>query len=217
MRSPSARNLRGPPQRCTVANANGVVGNETVTNVAISCANTYSVGGTVSGLVGSGLVLQNNAGDDATVAANGAFSFQTLISWGAAYAVTVKAGPSQPVQTCSVASASGTLSNSAVANVTVTCQTDRFAYVTNSSREHDFHLHDQFGQWRADSRGELTVRPGGGPSAMAIRPIESIRVCRQLQRQHDQHAPAVDPVTGALTLVGTEGQARFPQRLRWIR
>src|SRR5690242_9387265 len=36
---------------------------------------TYAVSGNVSGLLGSGLVLQNNAGDDLPIAANGNFSF----------------------------------------------------------------------------------------------------------------------------------------------
>ena len=40
-----------------------------------AAAALFQVGGTVSGLQGTGLVLQNNAGDSVSVSTNGAFSF----------------------------------------------------------------------------------------------------------------------------------------------
>ena len=51
---------------------------------------TYTVGGTVSGLQGSGLVLQSTGGDDLPISADGAFVFATRVADGSAYAVTVK-------------------------------------------------------------------------------------------------------------------------------
>ena len=36
-------------------------------------SNAYKVGGTVSGLLGSGLILQNNGKDKLTISANGSF------------------------------------------------------------------------------------------------------------------------------------------------
>jgi hypothetical protein len=45
---------------------------------AVQCAtNTYAVGGTVAGLRGSGLVLQDNLGDNLPVRADGSFAFAT--------------------------------------------------------------------------------------------------------------------------------------------
>ena len=79
---------------------------------------TYSIGGTVSGLSGTGLVLQNNGGDNLTVNSNGAFTFATKVNSGAAYAVTVATQPSG--QTCTVATGSGTATAN-VTNVAVTC------------------------------------------------------------------------------------------------
>jgi hypothetical protein len=38
---------------------------------------TFTIGGTVSGLAGTGLVLENNSGDDLSVGANGTFTFFT--------------------------------------------------------------------------------------------------------------------------------------------
>lgn len=82
---------------------------------------TYTVGGTLSGLTGSGLVLQNNSGDDLTVSADGSFTFATGLTDSASYSVTVKTQPSNPTQTCSVSNGTGTISAANVTNVVVTC------------------------------------------------------------------------------------------------
>jgi hypothetical protein len=79
---------------------------------------TYSIGGTVSGLSGTGLVLQNNGGDNLTVNSNGAFTFATKVNSSGAYAVTVATQPSG--QTCTVAAGNGTATAN-VTNVGVTC------------------------------------------------------------------------------------------------
>jgi hypothetical protein len=86
---------------------------------------TYSVGATVSGLNGTGLVLQNNGGGDITVTANGTVTFASAQASGTAYAVTVLAQPSGPAQTCTVANGAGTIAQANVSNVAVTC-TDNF-------------------------------------------------------------------------------------------
>ena len=65
-----------PGQTCTVTNGSGTA-NANVTNVAVNCVTTYSIGGTVSGLVGTGLVLQNNGADNLTFTVSGAFTFAT--------------------------------------------------------------------------------------------------------------------------------------------
>src|ERR1700682_3671712 len=62
----------------------------------------YSIGGTVTGLTGSGLVLQDNGGDNLTVTAAGPFTFKTAVAKGAAFAVTVATQPVNPEQSCAV-------------------------------------------------------------------------------------------------------------------
>ncbi|MGH8241671.1 MAG: hypothetical protein ACREXP_32260, partial [Steroidobacteraceae bacterium] len=52
-----------------------------------------TIGGTVAGLAGSGLILQNNGADDLAVSANGAFNFKTSVDAGSAYNITVFALP----------------------------------------------------------------------------------------------------------------------------
>src|ERR1700746_2363620 len=82
---------------------------------------TFTIGGAITGLTGTGLVLVDNGNDSLTVAAGStAFTFKTAVASGGAYAVTVGTQPSSPSETCTVANGSG----AATANVTsvqVTC------------------------------------------------------------------------------------------------
>jgi len=83
----------------------------------------FSVGGSVSGLAsGNEVVLQNNGGDDLTVASDGNFTFPTELPDGSNYDVTVAMQPMSPNQTCSVANGSGTISSANVSDVQVQCQ-----------------------------------------------------------------------------------------------
>ncbi len=91
-------------------------------------ATDFNVGGSVSGLSGSGLVLQINGANDLQVNADGKFNFNKRLSKGNAYAVTVKTSPSTPVkQTCAVNQGSGTITGAIVNNVAVICTTNSFA------------------------------------------------------------------------------------------
>ena len=81
----------------------------------------YTIGGTVHGLAGSGLVLQDNGGGDLAVATNGSFKFGTTVASGHSYLVTVAAQPSNPSQACIVSSSSGVVTSGAVTNVFVNC------------------------------------------------------------------------------------------------
>jgi hypothetical protein len=90
-----------PTQVCVATNGSGTVGGANVTTVSIACTtSTFTVGGSVAGLVGTGLVLQNNGGNNRSIAANGSFVFTTPVASGAAYAVTVLTQPTGPTQTC---------------------------------------------------------------------------------------------------------------------
>lgn len=113
-----------PMQTCSVANGSGTIGTANVTNVAVTCITqptTATVGGTVTGLIGSGLKLKLNSGSNFAINANGAFVFTTPLSSGASYTVTVTAQPSNPAQVCTVANGSGTIGSSNVTDVAVSC------------------------------------------------------------------------------------------------
>jgi|GEM_PF-6637654 len=79
----------------------------------------------VIGLKGTGLVLQNNGGDDLAVLPNDAgtqtVSFATKIDLGKGYAVTVKTQPSSPPQTCTVVGGNGAAVGVPITGVTITC------------------------------------------------------------------------------------------------
>lgn len=82
----------------------------------------FSIGGTVSGLTGNGLTLQNNGGDDLTIVADGVFTFNTPVVDGQSYKVTVAAQPTSPDQICSVTNGSGTVNGMAVTEIQIDCQ-----------------------------------------------------------------------------------------------
>jgi hypothetical protein len=72
--------------------------------------------------VGSGLVLQNNSGDNLAVAQNGPFTFATPLASGQTYAVSVLTQPSSPAQNCAVTNATGSVASQNVTTVTVSCK-----------------------------------------------------------------------------------------------
>lgn len=114
-----------PSEICTVANGSGTATTNAVT-VNVSCALSFTIGGVVNGLDGTGMVLQDNGGDNLTITASGAFTFKTQIATGANYAVAVFTQPTNPAQTCTVANSSGTVSAN-VTNVVVTCPAVTFS------------------------------------------------------------------------------------------
>jgi lysyl endopeptidase len=112
-----------PAQVCQVINGSGTVDGEDVTDVEVVCELAeFSIGGTVSGLSGSGLVLQNNGGDDLAILANGSFEFATELTDGESYDVTVASQPGTPAQTCNVNNASGTVNAADVSDIEVVCE-----------------------------------------------------------------------------------------------
>lgn len=116
-----------PTQKCTVAGGAGVVISGDVRSVAVTCTtSSYKVRVNVTGLAGSGLVLQNNAADDLPIAADGTFEFATPVSSGGAYAVTVLTSPSNRYQTCAVTGGAGVMAGADV-TASVVCSNDLYA------------------------------------------------------------------------------------------
>jgi len=86
---------------------------------------SFSIGGTVSGLAtGTSVMLADNAGNPLSVAANGAFTFPTLIPQDASYNVTIATQPTG--QVCSVSNGSGSSVSSNITNVGVACTASTF-------------------------------------------------------------------------------------------
>jgi 6-phosphogluconolactonase (cycloisomerase 2 family) len=108
-------------QVCTVANGTGSGVTANVSNVSVSCSNdTYTVGGTLSGLgPNDHVVLSNNADDALTLTANGLFTFKTPVAYNSSYSVTVSTQPSG--QFCSVSGGVGADVKANVLSVAVAC------------------------------------------------------------------------------------------------
>ncbi|GGM08190.1 hypothetical protein GCM10010841_15640 [Deinococcus aerophilus] len=105
---------------CTLSGAGGTVGGA-VGDITVSCTpGSYTIGGTVSGLSGGVFdtaEVQLNGGETLTLR-NGAFVFQTRVTDGQPYAVTI---PSQGQSTCTVQGGSGTVAGMNV-SVSVSCE-----------------------------------------------------------------------------------------------
>jgi len=105
-------------ENCTVTNGTGKA-TTNVTNVSVSCTQLFAIGGTVTGLNGTGLVLQDNGGDNLTLNANASsFTFATPVASGGAYSVTVLTQPAG--ESCTVTNGSGTATHN-VTNANVVC------------------------------------------------------------------------------------------------
>ncbi len=83
----------------------------------------FTVGGTVTGLAGEGLVLQDLHFVPIAPAANGPFTFTLPTQTGQAYAVTILTQPSNPIQVCTVNFGSGIVTNANITHVEVNCIT----------------------------------------------------------------------------------------------
>jgi large repetitive protein len=110
-------------QTCTVTGGQGSQLGGNVTGVSIVCStNTFTIGGTLSGLAtGTQVTLDNNGADPLTLTANGGFTFATPVAYGGAYNVTVGTPPTG--QTCTVSNGTGTNLSANITNVNVACVT----------------------------------------------------------------------------------------------
>jgi len=193
-----------PAQTCTVANGSGTVASANITNVTVTCAApAITVGGTVSGLTGTGLVLQNNGANDYLVGSNGAFVFDAAIASGGSYNVTVRTPPSAPIQQCTVTNGSGTNITASVNNIVVACAdvVPRFVYSVNFSA-------GTFSSFRVDAlNGELRTagyaKVGTGPVGFRVVPSPlnaNVGFAYTLnQTSMDITASTIDRTTAALT------------------
>jgi len=106
---------------CAVSNGSGTI-NANVTNIAVACTpQSFTLGGTVSGLgAATGLVVTNEGADATSVAANAtSFTLTTPVQFGAAYQVAVQTNPTGLA--CSVTNGSGTMPGANVTSVQIAC------------------------------------------------------------------------------------------------
>ncbi len=80
----------------------------------------FEVRGTVSGLIGSGLVLRNNA-ETLTIDEDGNFTFADALPDGANYTVSIEHQPSGPQQLCRVIAGASAIASGHVNDVQIVC------------------------------------------------------------------------------------------------
>lgn len=85
--------------------------------------NSYTIGGEVTGLNGSGLVIKLND-EEREITENGDFKFDQELKKGDDYAVMVKTQPSNPLQACTVVDGSGKVAEADVDNVKIECSNE---------------------------------------------------------------------------------------------
>ena len=152
---------------------------------------TYTVGGTYTGLIGSLLDVETagelfGSGQEGSVTApDGTFSLLGSFSPGNTYDLTVTRQPTNPSQTCVILNGSGTVGNSSVTNIVMTCTTNpaRFVYVANSGS-------NDVSAYRVDVASGTLTTVAGSPFAAGSMP-DSI---------------AVDP-SGRFVYVSNQGDA----------
>lgn len=109
----------GLSQTCSIVNAAGTMPDSNVTDVSVNCiTDTYTIGGTVTGLTSTGLILQLNGGHDLAVSGSN-FTFGTQLASGSSYVVNIRTEPSD--QACTVSHGVGTVTNANITSVTVDC------------------------------------------------------------------------------------------------
>jgi 6-phosphogluconolactonase (cycloisomerase 2 family) len=156
-------------QTCTVSNGSGSGVAAKITNVTVTCStNTYTIGGTITGLISTQQVTLNNNGGNPltlTVGSGGTFTFTTPVAYGAGYAVTV--GTSPTGETCRITNGTGTNVTANVSSVSVNCRL-ALAYVTNKTDS-------TISQYTIGLNGTLTsigapIATGATPNVVAVDP-----------------------------------------------
>ena len=115
-------------QTCqAISGSADTAGRLSVIEAVISCTLvSNSIGGKLTGLAADGLILNNGSNSTATIvkdATTGAyptsFTFGTTVTYGQTFGVTVLQNPTG--QTCTVKNGAGTMGDTAVATIEVTC------------------------------------------------------------------------------------------------
>jgi uncharacterized delta-60 repeat protein len=82
---------------------------------------TFAIGGTVTGLAGTGLTLRNTQNQEQVQPGNGTYSFPSKLLDTTPYDVIIATQPSNPAQICSLKNGSGTIASADITNIDIDC------------------------------------------------------------------------------------------------
>lgn len=109
-------------QYCKIDNASGRVTKESGNNIQITCTtDTFKVSGTIVGLQGKGLLLENINGEQLEIKDNGTFTFKQPVLDGAMFEVVVARHPRNLDQLCTVTNGRNSIKSKDVINLQVYC------------------------------------------------------------------------------------------------
>lgn len=115
-----------PKQTCHVSGGEGKVVAGDVASIAVTCADDlFTVGGSVQGLEGKGLILKDKSGAELAVNAT-SFAFPRAFKDGDDYEVSIVGQPVGPSQVCELEHGSGKIAGADVASLGVVCKTSTF-------------------------------------------------------------------------------------------
>ncbi len=162
-------------QLCSLTNPVGMIAGMDVSNVAVDCqsiadsAGPYTVGLTVSGLLGSGLILQLNEAADQAVSENVFVRFGTALENSASYTISVLQQPTNPIQVCQVSGATGTIAGADITQASVMCRDAvQSLYSSNGHRWLDYVKNDGVNTYMATDTAcdPMVVDPKGYASCL---------------------------------------------------
>ena len=184
-------------------------------SVAVTCTTTpFTIGGTISGLTGTGLVLKDSVSGTTTSPAvlSGAatFTLSAPVNSGSLYDVIVLTPPSTPGQWCTVTNATGTVGAGNVTNVAVACRNEgKYAFVADSGAGTvtSFTIDDTNGA----TAGALTqvnfvaadANSCPNPSAIAVNPAGTYLFTAN-NGTADVSIFSVTPGAGTVALIGSQ-------------
>jgi hypothetical protein len=115
--------LQPAGQTCAVTNGSGTVAGAAVTNVSVTCSSSttdYAIGGTITGLTGAGLKIEDTPSSALTVS-SGATTFTMPNRRGNNYEYDVGIAVQPAGQTCVLLKSHGIVNNADVTNIDVRC------------------------------------------------------------------------------------------------
>ena len=116
-----------PVQTCAVAGHAGRVEGADVNHIEIICqTEAFTIGGEVSGLAGTGLVLVLNQVQTLPISEDGSFVFPDPLPDTSSWQVGVQTQPGGPAQTCTISNGEGQLAGAPVVDVLIDCQTNLY-------------------------------------------------------------------------------------------
>jgi len=183
-------------QNCTVANGSGTVSGSNVSNISVACTLlAYIIGVNVVGRSNiAGLVLQDNGKDDLALTVSGASQFQTPVSSGSNYAVTILTQPTG--HTCIVSNPNGRVANADV-SVTIVCPAS-ILYGTRLTQIYAYYIDERTGSLTAVAGSPFAA--GTQPTKIDLAPNGKFLYVTDFGG-NAVLGYSIDPISGALSSI----------------